>query len=49
MIPYTAKQVGVEPGVVWVVYFCATAMLIFTMYGASFATIPAYLANIVGT
>ncbi len=48
-IPYTAQQVSVNPSVVWLVYFYAATMLIFTMYGGVFATIPAYLADIFGT
>jgi len=31
------------------VYFYAATMIIFTMYGGGFATIPAYLADIFGT
>jgi len=48
-IPYTAQQVSVNPSVVWLVYFYAATMIIFTMYGGGFATIPAYLADIFGT
>lgn len=48
-IPYTAQQVSISPSVVWLVYFYAATMLIFTMYGGGFATIPAYLADIFGT
>lgn len=48
-IPYTAGQVSVNPSVVWLVYFYAATMIIFTMYGGGFATIPAYLADIFGT
>ena len=48
-IPYTAQQVSVHPSVVWLVYFYAATMIIFTMYGGGFATIPAYLADIFGT
>ncbi|RKZ46857.1 MAG: MFS transporter, partial [Gammaproteobacteria bacterium] len=48
-IPYTAAQVSVDPSVIWLVYFYAATMLIFTMYGGGFATIPAYLADIFGT
>ena len=48
-IPYTAQQVSANPAVVWLVYFYAATMLIFTMYGGGFATIPAYLADIFGT
>ena len=48
-IPWTAQQVSVSPSVVWLVYFYAATMIIFTMYGGGFATIPAYLADIFGT
>lgn len=48
-IPYTAQQVSADPSVVWLVWFYAATMLIFTMYGGGFATIPAYLADIFGT
>ena len=48
-IPPTAQQVSVNPSVVWLVYFYAATMIIFTMYGGGFATIPAYLADIFGT
>lgn len=48
-IPYFAEQVSVAPATVWLVGFYAATMLIFTMYGGGFATIPAYLADIFGT
>lgn len=48
-IPYTAQQVSASPAVIWLVYFYAATMVIFTMYGGGFATIPAYLADIFGT
>ena len=48
-IPYTAEQVSVNPSVVWLVYFYAATLIIFTMYGGGFATIPAYLADVFGT
>ena len=48
-IPFCAQQVSASPSVVWLVYFYAATMLIFTMYGGGFATIPAYLADIFGT
>lgn len=38
-----------NPSTVWLVYFYAATMIIFTMYGGGFATIPAYLADIFGT
>ena len=48
-IPYAAQQVSVAPAVTWLVMFYAATMIIFTMYGGGFATIPAYLADIFGT
>jgi MFS family permease len=47
-VPFTAQQVSADPAVVWLVYFYAATMIIFTMYGGGFATIPAYLADIFG-
>lgn len=48
-IPFTAQAVSVDPSVTWLVVFYGTTMLIFTMYGGGFATIPAYLADIFGS
>lgn len=48
-IPYTAYQGSINPAMVWLVYFYAATLIIFTMYGGGFATIPAYLADIFGT
>ena len=48
-IPFWAQQVSLTPSVVWLVGFYAASMIIFTMYGGGFATIPAYLADIFGT
>ena len=48
-IPFTAQQVSASPSMIWLVYFYAATMIIFTMYGGGFATIPAYLADIFGT
>ncbi len=48
-IPYCAQQVSADPSIVWLVYFYAATMIIFTMYGGGFATIPAYLADVFGT
>ena len=48
-IPVCARQVSASPSVVWLVYFYAATMIIFSMYGGGFATIPAYLADIFGT
>jgi hypothetical protein len=48
-IPWTAGRMSVAPSVAWLVEFYAVTMLIFTMYGGGFATIPAYLADLFGT
>jgi MFS family permease len=48
-IPWSAQQASISPSVVWLVYFYAATMIIFTMYGGGFATIPAYLADVFGT
>ena len=48
-VPFTAQQVSASPSLIWLVYFYAATMIIFTMYGGGFATIPAYLADIFGT
>jgi MFS family permease len=47
-IPFTAARVGADPSAVWLVFFYAATMIIFTMYGGGFATIPAYLADVFG-
>jgi len=48
-VPFSAQQVSASPAMIWLVYFYAATMIIFTMYGGGFATIPAYLADIFGT
>jgi len=48
-IPFVATQASVDPAVMWLVIFYAMTMVIFTMYGGGFSTIPAYLADIFGT
>jgi MFS family permease len=48
-IPFVAQRVSASPAVIWLVYFYAATMIIFTMYGGGFATIPAYLADLFGT
>jgi len=48
-IPYTAQRVSIDPSALWLVYFYVATMVIFTMYGGGFATIPAYLADVFGT
>jgi len=48
-IPFSASAVSADPVITWLVMFYAATMIIFTMYGGGFATIPAYLADIFGT
>lgn len=48
-IPFAASEMSINPSVVLLIYFYAATMIIFTMYGGGFATIPAYLADIFGT
>lgn len=48
-IPFAASAVSASPAVMWLVMFYASTMIIFTMYGGGFATIPAYLADVFGT
>lgn len=48
-IPWIARGVTAQPQVAWLVAFYAVTMLIFTMYGGGFATIPAYLADLFGS
>lgn len=48
-IPLLAAEAGVSPSIMWLVMFYAATLIIFTMYGGGFATIPAYLADIFGT
>lgn len=48
-IPLAATQVAAAPSALWLVVFYAATMVIFTMYGGSFATMPAYLSDIFGT
>jgi MFS family permease len=48
-VPFAATQVSADPAVMWLVLFYGATMLIFTMYGGGFATIPAYLADVFGT
>ncbi len=48
-VPFAAQQVSVNPAVTWLVLFYGATMVIFTMYGGGFATIPAYLADVFGS
>lgn len=47
-IPWLGDRMHVAPEVTWLVLFYGVTMLIFTMYGGGFATIPAYLADLFG-
>jgi hypothetical protein len=46
---WIAGQGGATGDAVWLWLFYGVTMLIFTMYGGGFATIPAYLADLFGT
>jgi hypothetical protein len=48
-IPWAARQASASHDIVGLVVFYAATMLIFTMYGGGFATIPAYLADLFGS
>ncbi len=48
-IPYFASAGASHPAMIYLISFYAATMIIFTMYGGGFATIPAYLADIFGT
>ncbi len=47
-IPLVAMLVSANPMVVWLIMFYAITMVVFTMYGGGFATIPAYLSDVFG-
>lgn len=48
-IPLIGHQATATRAIVWLVAFYGVTMLIFTMYGGGFATIPAYLSDLFGT
>jgi len=48
-IPYFASAVATNPALIYLIGFYAATMIIFSMYGGGFATIPAYLADMFGT
>lgn len=48
-IPFFASAVTNDANVIYLIGFYAATMVIFTMYGGGFATIPAYLADVFGT
>ena len=47
-VPIATTSVGANPSVVWLIMFCAATMIIFTMYGGGFSTMPAYVADVFG-
>lgn len=48
-IPYFANAVAGNPAMIYLIGFYIATMVIFSMYGGGFATIPAYLADVFGT
>jgi MFS family permease len=48
-IPFWANRQCADPSLAWLVGFYAATMMIFTLYGGGFATIPAYLADLFGS
>ncbi|MFV0302783.1 MAG: OFA family MFS transporter [Paracoccus sp. (in: a-proteobacteria)] len=48
-IPFFANAVATDPSMIWLVGFYVATMIIFSMYGGGFSTIPAYLADVFGT
>ncbi|PHP68788.1 MFS transporter [Zhengella mangrovi] len=48
-IPYFATAGSEHPSVIYLIGFYAATMIIFSMYGGGFATVPAYLADMFGT
>ena len=48
-VPFTANAVSANPAIVWLVLFYGATMMVFTLYGGGFATMPAYLADVFGT
>ena len=47
-VPIATESVGASPSVVWLIMFCVATMIIFTMYGGGFSTMPAYVADTFG-
>jgi len=48
-IPFWANRQSADPSLLWLAGFYAATMIIFTLYGGGFATIPAYLADLFGS
>ena len=49
VIPHLAGQAASTHAKIWLIAFYGVTMLIFTMYGGGFATIPAYIADLFGS
>jgi hypothetical protein len=47
-VPWIANRLTTSASATWLAVFYGVTMLIFTMYGGGFATIPAYLADLFG-
>lgn len=47
-IPFFAYRESIGPSLIWLTGFYGATMIIFTLYGGGFATIPAYLADLFG-
>lgn len=48
-IPFISQQSKMLPPFAWLVLFYGVVLVIMTMYGGGFATIPAYLADLFGS
>jgi hypothetical protein len=48
-LPFWATRQSADPSLVWLVGFYAATLVIFTLYGGGFATVPAYLADLFGS
>lgn len=48
-IPFIAGRAEGPGALLWLVVFYAVTMVIFTLYGGGFATIPAYIADLFGS
>lgn len=48
-IPWIAFEASISQSTFWLTAFYIVTMLIFTMYGGGFATIPAYIADLFGS
>ena len=48
VVPLATASVSANPSAIWLIVFCAATMIIFTMYGGGFSTMPAYVAHMFG-